>query len=184
MGTGSLSGVSRPGRGADHPPPSMCRGHERVKLYLYSPSGPSWPVIGWPLPYLTLYSSPWGPPSLLYDGYRVFPGGKAAGAWCWPPTPIYVPRSWKGKAILLLTLWAFVACCRVTFTFTLPFILLRFLKWNLNFPRQIFKKKFLISNLIKIRPVGAELFHADRRMDGLTLNEKIIVAFRSLSNAK
>ena len=26
--------------------------------------------------------------SLLYNGYRVFPGGKAAGAWCWPPTPI------------------------------------------------------------------------------------------------
>jgi hypothetical protein len=25
---------------------------------------------------------PWGPPSLLYIGYRVFPGGKAAGAWC------------------------------------------------------------------------------------------------------
>ena len=25
---------------------------------------------------------PWGPPSLLYSGYRVFPGGKAAGAWC------------------------------------------------------------------------------------------------------
>jgi hypothetical protein len=25
---------------------------------------------------------PWGPPSLLYNGYRVFPGGKAAGAWC------------------------------------------------------------------------------------------------------
>jgi hypothetical protein len=24
----------------------------------------------------------WGPPSLLYSGYRVFPGGKAAGAWC------------------------------------------------------------------------------------------------------
>ena len=24
----------------------------------------------------------WGPPTLLYDGYRVFPGGKAAGAWC------------------------------------------------------------------------------------------------------
>jgi len=22
----------------------------------------------------------WGPPSLLYNGYRVFPGGKAAGA--------------------------------------------------------------------------------------------------------
>jgi hypothetical protein len=30
---------------------------------------------------------PWGPPSLLYNGYRVFPGGTAAGDWCWPPTP-------------------------------------------------------------------------------------------------
>jgi len=28
-----------------------------------------------------------GPPSLLYIGYRVFMGGKAAGAWRWPPTP-------------------------------------------------------------------------------------------------
>jgi hypothetical protein len=25
---------------------------------------------------------PWGPPSLLYDGYWVFPRGKAAGVWC------------------------------------------------------------------------------------------------------
>ena len=25
---------------------------------------------------------PWGLPGLLYNGYRVFPGGKAAGAWC------------------------------------------------------------------------------------------------------
>jgi hypothetical protein len=29
----------------------------------------------------------WGLPTLLYSGYRVFPGGKAAGAWGWPPTP-------------------------------------------------------------------------------------------------
>jgi len=29
----------------------------------------------------------WGLPSLLYNGYQVFPGGKVAGAWCWPPTP-------------------------------------------------------------------------------------------------
>ena len=39
-------GVKRPGRGADPPPPSKRRGHERVGLYLYSPSGSSWPVIG------------------------------------------------------------------------------------------------------------------------------------------
>jgi hypothetical protein len=30
---------------------------------------------------------PWGPPSPLNNGYRIFPGGKAAGAWRWPPTP-------------------------------------------------------------------------------------------------
>ena len=24
---------------------------------------------------------PWGPPSLLYNGYRVIPGVKAAGTW-------------------------------------------------------------------------------------------------------
>ena len=45
-GTGSLPGVKRPGGGADYPPPSKCRGHERVGLHLYSPSRPSWPVIG------------------------------------------------------------------------------------------------------------------------------------------
>jgi hypothetical protein len=28
----------------------------------------------------------WCPPSLLYSGYRVLPGGKAAGPWHWPPT--------------------------------------------------------------------------------------------------
>ena len=46
MGTGSFSRVNRPGRGADYPPKSKCRGHKRVRLYLYSPSGPSRPVIG------------------------------------------------------------------------------------------------------------------------------------------
>ena len=49
MDTGSFPGVKRPGRGADHPPPSKCRGQERVELYLYFPSGPSWPVMGAPI---------------------------------------------------------------------------------------------------------------------------------------
>ena len=31
---------------------------------------------------------PWGPLSLPYNGYRVFTGVKAAGAWRRPPTPI------------------------------------------------------------------------------------------------
>ena len=47
---GSFPGVKQSGRGADHPPPSKCRGQERVGLYLYSPHGPSWPVMGAPLP--------------------------------------------------------------------------------------------------------------------------------------
>jgi hypothetical protein len=37
-------------RGADHPPSSSAEVKERVELYLYSPSGPSWPVLGKPLP--------------------------------------------------------------------------------------------------------------------------------------
>ena len=53
-GPGLSRGVKRPGRGADDPPPSECRGQERVELYLYSPSGPPWPVTGAPLPHLYL----------------------------------------------------------------------------------------------------------------------------------
>ena len=49
-GTGAFPEVKRPGRGADRPPPSKRRGHERAELYLYSPSGPQWPVIGRTLP--------------------------------------------------------------------------------------------------------------------------------------
>jgi hypothetical protein len=30
---------------------------------------------------------PWGPTSLLYSGYQVFPSGEVTGAWSWPPTP-------------------------------------------------------------------------------------------------
>jgi len=57
MGTGSLPGIKRPGRGFDHPHPSGTEVKERVELYLYSTSGPSWSVIhvGWIL--LLLYAS-------------------------------------------------------------------------------------------------------------------------------
>jgi hypothetical protein len=40
------TGVKRPGRGVDHPPSSSAEVKERVELYLCSPSGSSWPVIG------------------------------------------------------------------------------------------------------------------------------------------
>ena len=40
-------GVKRPVRGIDHPcPSSSAEVKERIELYLYSRSGPSWPVLG------------------------------------------------------------------------------------------------------------------------------------------
>ena len=46
MGAGSLPGAKRSGRGVHHPPLSSVEVKERVELYLCSPSGPSWPVLG------------------------------------------------------------------------------------------------------------------------------------------
>jgi len=46
MGTVAFPGVKRLGRGVVHPPPSGAEVKERVELYLHSPSGPAWPVLG------------------------------------------------------------------------------------------------------------------------------------------
>jgi len=46
MGTVSFPGAKRLGRGVDHPPPSSAEVKERVVLYIYCPSGTSWPVRG------------------------------------------------------------------------------------------------------------------------------------------
>jgi hypothetical protein len=46
MVTRSFLGVKWPRHGVDHPPPSSTEVKERLELYLYSPSGPSWPVLG------------------------------------------------------------------------------------------------------------------------------------------
>ena len=43
-------GVKRPGRGIDHPSPLSVEAKVRVELYIFSPSGPSWPVRGWAWP--------------------------------------------------------------------------------------------------------------------------------------
>ena len=47
IGAVSFLGVKRPGRGADYPPPSCVEVKESLEVYLYSPSGPPWPVLGW-----------------------------------------------------------------------------------------------------------------------------------------
>jgi len=46
MGTGSFQGVGRPEHGIDHTPTFRVEVKERVELYLYSPSGPLWTVVG------------------------------------------------------------------------------------------------------------------------------------------
>jgi len=45
-GTVYFLGVELPRRTVDHTPPSSVEIKERVELYLYSPSGSSWPVLG------------------------------------------------------------------------------------------------------------------------------------------
>ena len=49
---------------------------------------------------------PWGPPSLLYNGYRAFSGGKERPGRDADPSPLLVPWSRKSTAIPLLPLWA------------------------------------------------------------------------------
>jgi hypothetical protein len=52
-----------------------------VRWHLIRRSNPSGGEI-----FCTRPDRPWGRPNLLHNGYRVFPGGKAAGTWRWPPT--------------------------------------------------------------------------------------------------
>ena len=50
MSTGSFPGAKRLGHGVNHHhhhPQSSADVKERVELYLFSPSGSSWPVLGW-----------------------------------------------------------------------------------------------------------------------------------------
>ena len=67
-------------------------------------------------------TSPWDPHSLLYNGYRVFPGGKERSGRDADPHPLPVPWSRKSRAIPLLSLWAvrpvqsLSACTRGHFT--------------------------------------------------------------------
>jgi len=58
---------------------------------------------------------------------------------------------------------------------------------KIEFSRQIFLKNMQMPNFIKIRRVGAELFHADGwtdgQMDRQTDMTKLIVALRNFANA-
>jgi len=62
---------------------------------------------------------PWSPPSLLQNGYRVFPWGKVRPGRAADHSPLPVPRSWKSRAISLPALWATPGLWQDHFTFTL-----------------------------------------------------------------
>ena len=53
---------------------------------------------------------------------------------------------------------------------------------KLQLSLQFFSKTSQISDFIKIRQVGAELFYADRRTDGRADLTKLIAAFRNSAN--
>jgi len=46
IGAGSFPRAKRPELCVDHPSPSSAEVEERVEVYLYAPSGPSWLVTG------------------------------------------------------------------------------------------------------------------------------------------
>ena len=54
----------------------------------------------------TCPNRPWDPPSLLYNRYRVFPGGKERPGRDADPLPLLVPWSRKSRAVPLLPLYA------------------------------------------------------------------------------
>jgi len=71
----------------------------------------------------------WCPPSLLYNEYRVFPGGKEQPKRDADTSPLLVTWSRKSRAISLLPLCAvrpvqsLSACTRVHFTYLLTYLL-------------------------------------------------------------
>ena len=56
---GISRGVKQPGRGVNHQSPSNDKVKEGVELYIYSPTVPSWQVIGRPLPFYEMESWSW-----------------------------------------------------------------------------------------------------------------------------
>jgi len=44
-------------------------------------------------------------PGLLYNGYRLSPGGKCGRGVLLTTHPFLVPRSWKSRTVPLPTLW-------------------------------------------------------------------------------
>jgi len=103
---------------ARHPNKQTSKGHFD---WLWAGQSRDWILVGGDI-FCTCPDQPWGPPSLLYNGYRVFPRGKEWLGYDADPHPLLVPWSRKGRAIPLLPLPAvrpvqsLSACVTVHFT--------------------------------------------------------------------
>jgi hypothetical protein len=72
FGTASFPGLKRSGRGVNHPTLFSTEVKERVELYLYFPSGPSWPALAWTL-HLPLFACPeWKEHEILCKSLELF----------------------------------------------------------------------------------------------------------------
>ena len=67
---GLFLGVKRPGRGVHQPSLSSTEVKDCVDIYLYSASGLSWPVPGWPLPCRVSVTTRWSSVRLLVSLLR------------------------------------------------------------------------------------------------------------------
>ena len=63
---------------------------------------------------------PWGPPSLLYNGYRAIPMENATEGWCWSPTASGAEVKERVKPCLYYPSRSSWTVSRVNFNFTLP----------------------------------------------------------------
>jgi len=72
---------------------------------------------GWGEIFRTCPDRPWGQPSLLYNGYRVFPGGKVRPGRDADPSPPSSAEVKNRVELYLYSLRAFVACKRVKPTY-------------------------------------------------------------------
>jgi hypothetical protein len=103
---------------------------------------------------------PWGPPSLQYNGYRVFPRGKERPGRDADPSPLLVPWSRKGRAIPLLPLWAvrpvqsLSACTRVQFSLYLHSLVIinQLNKITVNL-----QQKYVVSIYYSLQNISADL---------------------------
>ena len=103
----------------------------------------------------TCPDQPWGPPSLLYNGYLVFPGGKERpGCDADPSLPSSAVGHERVEIYFYSPLWAvrpvqsLSACTRVTFTFTFTYFLNRISPQDILYPcSSVFSSTILIGSI-------------------------------------